>query len=113
MMKIALTTEGPSLEDAVSSRFARAPYFLIVDVDTLQCDVVSNTSTVDVAAGLGLKAAWIVVNRHASMVITGRMGGNARRILEEHDVEIVTGVSDISAREAVSQYRSGVSRSNK
>jgi len=113
MMKIALTTEGPSLEDAVSSRFARAPYFLIVDVDTLQCDVVSNTSTVDVAAGLGLKAAWIVVNRHASMVITGRMGGNARRILEEHDVEIVTGVSGISAREAVSQYRSGVSRSNK
>ena len=109
-MKIALTSEGPSLEDAVSSRFARAPYFLIVDALTLQCDVVSNTSSVDVAAGLGLKAAWIVVNRHASMVITGRMGSNAQRILEEHDVKIVTGVSDISAREAVSQYRSGVSR---
>ena len=109
-MKIALTTEGPSLEDAVSSRFARVPYFLIVDADTLQCDVVSNTSSVDVESGLGLKAAWIVVNRHASMVITGRMRNNARRILEEHNVKIVTGVSGISARQAVSQYRSGVSR---
>ena len=109
-MKIALTSEGPSLEDAVSSRFARAPYFLIVDADTLQCDVFSNTSTQDVAAGLGLKAAWIVVNRRASMVITGRMGGNARRILVEHDVKIVTDVSGISVREAVSQYRSGGSR---
>ena len=109
-MKIALTTEGPSLEDTVSSRFARAPYFLIVEADTLQCDVVSNTSSVDVAAGLGLKAAWIVVNRHASMVITGRMGPNAQRILEEHGVKIVTGVSGTSARQAVSQYRSAVPR---
>ncbi len=109
-MKIALATEGPSLDDGVSARFARAPYFLIVDADSLQFDAISNAPSTDVAAGLGLRAAWLVVNRHAAMVIAGRVGRNARRILEEHSVKIIAGESGMSAREAVSLHRSGVSR---
>ena len=109
-MKIALTTEGTDLDAAVSGRFARTPYFLIVDHATMEYQAVENTSPLDVSTGLGLRAAWIVVNRHASMVITGRLGSNARRILEQHDVRIVTGADGMTAREAVSRYGKDVTR---
>ena len=106
-MKIAVATDGPSLEDSVSTRFARAPYFLIVDSSSLQYEAIPNAQASDVAGGLGLKAAWLVVNRRASMVIAGRVGGNAQRILDERGVKIVSGLSGVSAREAVSRQRGG------
>ena len=108
-MKIAVASEGPSLDDSVSTRFARAPYFLFVDADSLKFEAVTNQSTTDVAAGLGLKAAWLVVNRGASTIIAGRVGGNARRILDEHGVKIVADRYEISGgvkvREAITRYR--------
>ena len=103
-MKIAVTTEGTGLDAAVSGRFARTPYFLIVDSATLECEAVENSSLLDVSTGLGLRAAWIVVNRHASVAITGRLGSNARRILEQHDIRIVTGADGMTVREAVSRF---------
>jgi len=106
-MKIALTTDGPGLDDAVSTRFARSRYFLIVDATTMQYDAVENVAPLDVSSGLGLRAAWIVVNRRATVAVTGKLGSNARRILDQHDVRIVTGADGMSAREAVSRFGGG------
>jgi len=105
-MRIAVATEGPSLQDLVSDRFGRCPYFLIVDTDTWQFTAIPNTPS-DLASGLGLQAAWTVVNQRVSAVIAGEVGRNARSILEERGVQIVTGMSGLSARQAIEQYRTG------
>ena len=105
-MRIAVAAEGPSLQDRVSDRFGRCPYFLIADTDTWQFTTIPNTPS-DLASGLGLQAAWTVVNQRVSAVIAGEVGRNARSILEERGVQIVTGMSGLSARQAIEQYRTG------
>jgi predicted Fe-Mo cluster-binding NifX family protein len=103
-MRIAVAAEGPGLQDRVSDRFGRCPYFLIADTDTWQFTTIPNTPS-DLASGLGLQAAWTVVNQRVSAVIAGEVGRNARRILEERGVRIVTGMSGLSARQAIEQHR--------
>jgi predicted Fe-Mo cluster-binding NifX family protein len=102
-MRIAIAAEGPSLEDRVSDRFGRCPYFLFVDTDTMQLTAVRNTAP-DVASGLGIQAAWIVINQRVSGVIAGEVGRNARRLLEGRAVKIITGVSGLTARQAIAQH---------
>jgi predicted Fe-Mo cluster-binding NifX family protein len=104
----AVSAKGPSLDDTVSTRFARSPYFLTVDTDTLEFEHIANTPSVGVTVGLGLRAAWILVNRGVSALITGRVGVNARRILTDHEIKIIAEASDVSVRQALS--RSGSMR---
>ena len=48
-MKIAVSASGSDLEAQVDPRFGRAPYFLIVDTDTMDFDVVPNQPNLQVS----------------------------------------------------------------
>ena len=43
-MKIAVSAMGGSMEAAVSEKFGRAPYFIVVDADTMQFTPVFNNA---------------------------------------------------------------------
>ena len=101
-MKICVSASSNSLDADVDSRFGRCPYFVIVDSDTMEFDVVSNNST-NASHGAGIQAAQTVVNSGAKVIITGNVGPNAFKVLSATGIKVITGVSG-SIRSAVEKY---------
>jgi predicted Fe-Mo cluster-binding NifX family protein len=78
--RILVTATDKDLEAEVDPRFGRAPYFLIVQPDTLDFEVFENPNR-DAAHGVGIQSAQFAVEKNASTVITGQCGPNAERVL--------------------------------
>ncbi|MGD2066928.1 MAG: NifB/NifX family molybdenum-iron cluster-binding protein [Candidatus Bathyarchaeota archaeon] len=104
-MKICVSASSGSLDAEVDSRFGRCPYFVIVDSETMEFDVVANDSS-GAAHGAGIQAAQTVVNMGVKVVLTGNVGPNAFNVLSATGITIVTGASG-SVKEAVDKYKQG------
>jgi predicted Fe-Mo cluster-binding NifX family protein len=104
-MKICVSASSDSLDAAVDSRFGRCPYFVIVDSETMEYNVIPNAST-GASHGAGIQAAQTVANMGVKAVITGNVGPNAFNVLSATGIKIVTGASG-SVRDAVEKYKSG------
>lgn len=90
-MKIAVSSLGRSLEDALDSRFGRASYFLIVDSDTMSFDVVDNASQSQ-SGGAGIAVAQLMIDHDVEVVITGQIGPNAMDVLKITDISLYQGL---------------------
>jgi len=88
-MKLAVTAQGPDLESEVDPRFGRAAWFLIVDAETGAWEAVDNSSGVNAASGAGVTAAQTVIDRGASVVITGACGPKASSALGAAGVKVI------------------------
>jgi predicted Fe-Mo cluster-binding NifX family protein len=106
MMKIAVSAGGPDLEAQVDPRFGRAPYFLLIDPDTLEFEVVANRQNLQAAQGAGIQAAALVARHRPQAVITGNCGPKAYHTLMAAGIPVILGASG-SVREAVQQYQQG------
>lgn len=53
-MKIGITARGNNLDSEVDPRFGRCEYFIIVDPDTLEFEVIENFS-MEAASGAGVR----------------------------------------------------------
>ena len=60
MNKIAVTSEGPSLDDQVGPRFGRAAGFVIVDLEALDTHYIDNGQSQVMAQGAGIQATELV-----------------------------------------------------
>jgi predicted Fe-Mo cluster-binding NifX family protein len=105
IMKIAITTSGPTLDDQVEVRFGRAPYYLFVDLETMEYETVSNPN-VAAGGGAGIQSAQLMADHGARAVLTGNCGPNAFQVFGAAGIEVIVGVSG-RAREAVNQFKSG------
>ena len=90
-MKICVSASSNSLDANVDSRFGRCPYFVIIDSETMEFDLVPNDST-NAAHGAGIQAAQTVVNKGVKVVITGNVGPNAFQVLSTTGIKVLTGV---------------------
>lgn len=106
MQKIAVTAGEPNLEAQVDPRFGRAPYFLIINPENMDFEVVSNQQNLQAAQGAGIQAAALVARHKPSALLTGYCGPKAFHTLKAAGIEVVVGVAG-SVREAVQQFRSG------
>lgn len=105
MEKIAISCEGPSLEDLVDPRFGRAAGFLIVNPDTMSTEYVDNGSSQVMAQGAGIQAAETVSATGARVVLTGYVGPKAFMALQSAGIKVGQDLENMTAREAVSRYR--------
>jgi len=106
-MKIAISAQGGSMSAKVSGQFGRCAYFLIVDADTMKFEPVGNPGT-GMAHGAGPEAAREISSRGAQVVLTGRVGPNAKSALDAAGIRIVEGISDsATVKEAVESYLRG------
>lgn len=105
-MKVAITTEGNSLEAALDPRFGRAARFLIVDTETLAFEVAENARNLNAVQGAGIQAALKVAEAGVSAVLTGHCGPKAFRVLSEAGVKVFNTHAK-TAGEALSLYREG------
>jgi predicted DNA-binding protein (UPF0251 family)/predicted Fe-Mo cluster-binding NifX family protein len=107
MNTIAVTSDGPTLEDPVDSRFGRAAGFIIVDPDTLMFQYVENGAAQVRAQGAGIQAAETVARAGAKAVLTGYVGPKAFQALSAAGIRVAQNLDNISVREAIERYKSG------
>jgi len=87
-MKVVITSAGEKLGDKVDLRFGRAQYFIVMDTETGQHEVVNNEQNLNAAQGAGIQAGKNVVDTGAAAVITGNVGPNAHNTLQAAQVKI-------------------------
>lgn len=104
-MKIAVTSTGSALDDAMESRFGRCAYFLIIDPDTMEFEALANPNVME-GGGAGIQSAQLMSEKDVSAVLTGNCGPNAFNVFEAAGIKVITGVSG-QVRQAVEQYKSG------
>ena len=106
-MKIAVTVADPDLKSQVDSRFGRAPFFLIVDSDTMEWEAVENSQNLNLSQGAGIQAAQTVSAKAPKVLLTGNCGPKAFKVLRAAGIDVCVGVSGITAEKAVRNYLEG------
>ena len=104
-MKIGVSSKGKDLDAQVDPRFGRCSFFLIVDVDTMSFEFISNESAM-VSGGAGIQAAQTVAKAGADAVVTGNMGTNAFQTLSAAGIMVFTGANG-TVKEAIEKYKKG------
>jgi predicted Fe-Mo cluster-binding NifX family protein len=104
-MKIAISAMGTTLDAEIDPRFGRCQYFIIVDADTMQFEVVENSGAM-AGGGAGISTAQTIAGKGIEAVLTGNCGPNAYQVLSAAGIKVVTGVSG-KVREAIQDYKSG------
>ncbi len=105
-MKIAVSAKGTHLTDEVDPRFGRAQYILVIDTETLECEVLDNSENVNAFKGAGIQAATMIADKGAEALLTGYCGPNAFKTLEAAGIKVVSDVSGIVG-EAVESFKAG------
>ena len=104
-LKVAVSATEGSLDAIIDPRFGRCLYYIIIDMDTMAFEAVSNTS-LGSPSGAGIRAAQIVVGRGVEAVLTGTVGPNAMEVLSSSGINIYTGAKG-SVRQAVEAFKRG------
>ena len=104
-MRVAVSSTGPTLDSPMDMRFGRAPYFLIVDTDTLEFEAIPNPH-VAATGGAGIQAAQLVGNRGVQAIITGVPGPNAFQTLQAIGIPIYQSPGG-TVRQAVESFKRG------
>lgn len=105
-MNVAITAQGTELNAAVDPRFGRAPYFLLVDLETGQFTVHDNVQNVNAPQGAGIQSAQTVARLGTQAVVTGNVGPKAFKTLQAAGIPVYLGATGTVA-EAVEAYRAG------
>ena len=104
-MKVCVSAVSGSLDSQIDPRFGRCPYFVLVDSETMEFEVISNASK-GALHGAGIQAAQIVSGRGAKVVLTGNIGPNAFQVLSSAGINVMTSVFG-TVREAIERHQRG------
>jgi predicted Fe-Mo cluster-binding NifX family protein len=102
-MKIAVTSTGDSLNSPIDARFGRCGYFVIVDPENETVDAIANEPG---PSGAGSGGAATVARAGVEVVITGQLGPNAARALQELGIRSYR-IAGGTVQEAVEAYARG------
>lgn len=105
-MKVAVTSQGKTIDSELDQRFGRASCFIVVDTETGEHKVVDNTQNLNAAQGAGVQAAQAVANLRVEAVMTGHCGPKAYRALNAAGIKIYLGVEG-TVQEAVKNLKDG------
>ena len=105
-MQIAISLqENNGLVSQVSTIFGRCPYFMFINPDNDEFEIVENTAKA-ASGGAGIQAAQIIVDKGAEAVISGKLGPKAHAVLISADILLLQFPSG-NALEALEAYQQG------
>jgi predicted Fe-Mo cluster-binding NifX family protein len=107
MEKIAITSEGPALDDAVDPRFGRAAGFVIADPETMTTEYRDNGTAQTMPKGAGIQAAETVAAAGAGVLLTGYVGPKAFQALSAAGITVIQNIENMTVREAIDRYKEG------
>lgn len=108
-MKICVSSQGDTLDSQVDPRFGRCAYFIIVDPESLEFEVIQNPN-VAAMGGAGIQSGQLIAGKDVKVVLTGNVGPNAFQTLQAAGIEVIVGISGI-VREMIEKYKKGELRS--
>lgn len=85
-MKIMISSDSADLNGSVADRFARAPFFLVVDSDNMNFKVIENTFKSE--HGMGPKIAKLAIDEEVNAIISATPGPNAQKLLMDSDITL-------------------------
>jgi len=103
---IAVSSEGPTLGDAVDPRFGRAAGFVLVDAAG-GVRYLDNGGSQAMAHGAGIETARRIAEAGATVVLSGVIGPKAAAALKSVKVASVEGMEGLTVGQAVERYRAG------
>ncbi len=104
-MKIAIPVDEKSLESNVCASFGRAPYFLIYDIDTKESVFLENSATAS-TGGAGVKAAQMIADKKANILLAPRLGENAAEVFKAAEIKIYK-TTTASAKDNIDAFIGG------
>ena len=107
MQKIAISSEGPTLEDWVDPRFGRAGGFVIVELPERKLDYIDNGASQMMAMGAGIETAERMAAAGVEVVLSGYVGPKAFAALTAAGIKICQDVEGITIGEAIENYVAG------
>ena len=105
-MKLAVTSQGNTLDSQVDQRFGRAAYVLIVDTETLEFEAFDNNENKNAFKGAGIQAAAMISDKNAEVLLTGFCGPNAFKVLNAAKIKVASDAKG-TVRDAVESFTQG------
>jgi predicted Fe-Mo cluster-binding NifX family protein len=104
-MKLCVSSTGKDIGSRVDTAFGRAPYFLIIDTETMDLEVLKN-SAATVGHGAGIAAAKTVSDKGVDAVLSGYVGPKAFNGLQASDIMVFEGASEKDTiQEALTKFK--------
>ena len=107
MQKVAVSSEGPSLDDMVDPRFGRAGGFVIVNPETMETSYLDNGASQTMAQGAGIETAERMSAAGVTVVLSGYVGPKAFEALKAAGIKVCQDLDGMTVREAVEKYKNG------
>jgi predicted Fe-Mo cluster-binding NifX family protein len=104
-MKIAVSATGKDLNCQIDPRFGRCQYFIFVDPETMEFEASENEGLMAMG-GAGIQAAQLIVQRGATVLITGNLGPNAASALSASGIRVYL-VPGGTVKDVIEGYRAG------
>ena len=107
VMKIAISAEGPTLQDIVDPRFGRAAGFVIYDTETKAFEYIDNGAAQTAAQGAGLMAVETVVEAGVKVVLSGYIGPKALEALQAVGLGTVQDMDNRTVGDVIDEFEAG------
>lgn len=104
-MKLVLPVNGPTMDTTICISFGRAPYFLVYDNEIKDGIFIENTAATS-QGGAGIKAAQLIADSGAAVLLTPRCGENAAVVIKGAGIEIYKTFND-SIQDNISSFIDG------
>ncbi|HHY16810.1 MAG TPA: dinitrogenase iron-molybdenum cofactor biosynthesis protein [Firmicutes bacterium] len=86
-MKLAVCSQGKTLDSKVDPRFGRSQYFVIVDLETGETEAIENPS-VALGHGAGINSAQVLSKKDVSVVCAQHVGPKAFSSLDAAGIRV-------------------------
>ncbi|MGI6163747.1 MAG: NifB/NifX family molybdenum-iron cluster-binding protein [Bacillota bacterium] len=106
-MKIAVCSQGDTLDSMADARFGRCAYFVIIDPGTKHHEVIKNPS-LSAGHGAGVSTAQVLSDKGVTAVCTQNIGPHAHSALKAADITVFSIVGDKTVKEIIDEYEKGM-----
>lgn len=104
-MKLIVPVENKTLDAPVCPSFGRTPLFVLFNTESGNHEFLDN-SAASSQGGAGIKAAQMLVDSGAAVLITYRCGENAAKVLDAAGIKMYK-AQDGSVTDNIAKYKDG------
>jgi predicted Fe-Mo cluster-binding NifX family protein len=87
-MKVAITSEGNSLESKLDSHFGRCSYFVVYDTENHAVEFTPNPNKERIE-GAGPASVQLIASKGATKVVSGEFGAKVKSIFDSLKIQLV------------------------